>query len=89
MGGDCVKRFIGMWAFTIRDKTKKELFCSRDRFGIKPFYYIHAGSKFYLGSEYKPLKLSPLSIIHLTIVKLAADYCETWRRTWMRRILSA
>jgi asparagine synthase (glutamine-hydrolysing) len=59
-GGDCVKRFVGMWAFAIWDKTKKELFCSRDRFGIKPFYYIHAGSKFYFGSEYKPLKLSPL-----------------------------
>jgi asparagine synthase (glutamine-hydrolysing) len=59
-GGDCVKRFVGMWAFAIWDKTNKELFCSRDRFGIKPFYYIHAGDKFYFGSEYKPLKLSPL-----------------------------
>src|SRR3990172_2708884 len=59
-GSDCVKRFVGMWAFAIWDKTKKELFCSRDRFGIKPFYYIHAGNKFYFGSEYKPLKLSPL-----------------------------
>ena len=59
-GSDCVNRFLGMWAFAIWDKTKKELFCSRDRFGIKPFYYIHRGDKFYFGSEYKPLKLSPL-----------------------------
>jgi asparagine synthase (glutamine-hydrolysing) len=59
-GPDCVKRFVGMWAFAIWDRTKKELFCSRDRFGIKPFYYIHVGDKFYFGSEYKPLKLSPL-----------------------------
>ena len=59
-GADCVQRFVGMWAFAIWDKTKKELFCSRDRFGIKPFYYIHSGDKFYFGSEYKPLKLSPL-----------------------------
>jgi len=59
-GSDCVDRFLGMWAFAIWDKTKKELFCSRDRFGIKPFYYIHQGDKFYFGSEYKPLKLSPL-----------------------------
>jgi asparagine synthase (glutamine-hydrolysing) len=59
-GSDCVKRFVGMWALAIWDKTKKELFCSRDRFGIKPFYYIHEGDKFYFGSEYKPLKLSPL-----------------------------
>ena len=59
-GSDCVKRFVGMWAFAIWDKIERELFCSRDRFGIKPFYYIHAGDKFYFGSEYKPLKLSPL-----------------------------
>jgi asparagine synthase (glutamine-hydrolysing) len=59
-GPDCVQRFMGMWAFAIWDKTKSELFCSRDRFGIKPFYYIHDGDKFYFGSEYKPLKLSPL-----------------------------
>ena len=32
----------------------------RDRFGIKPFYYIHAGDRFYFGSEYAPLKLSPI-----------------------------
>jgi len=61
-GGDCVKRFVGMWAFAIWDRTKKELFCSRDRFGIKPFYYIHQGDKFYFGSEYKALKVSPLFV---------------------------
>jgi len=59
-GADCVQRFVGMWAFAIWDRTQRELFCSRDRFGIKPFYYIHAGDRFYFGSEYKPLKLSPL-----------------------------
>jgi asparagine synthase (glutamine-hydrolysing) len=59
-GPDCVKRFVGMWAFAIWDRARRELFCSRDRFGIKPFYYIHQGDRFYFGSEYKPLKLSPL-----------------------------
>jgi len=59
-GPACVGRFIGMWAFSIWDTTRRELFCSRDRFGIKPFYYIHAGDRFYFGSEYKPLKRSPL-----------------------------
>ena len=59
-GSNCVTRFVGMWAFAIWDATKKELFCSRDRFGIKPFYYIHSGDRFYFGSEYAPLKLSPI-----------------------------
>ncbi len=58
-GAECVKRFVGMWAFAIWDKANRELFCSRDRFGIKPFYYIHRGDRFYFASEYKPLKLSP------------------------------
>jgi asparagine synthase (glutamine-hydrolysing) len=56
----CVTRFVGMWAFAIWDKRRRELFCSRDRFGIKPFYYIHAGDRFYFGSEYRPLRVSPL-----------------------------
>jgi asparagine synthase (glutamine-hydrolysing) len=59
-GSECVKEFVGMWAFVIWDKKKKELFASRDRFGIKPFYYIHEGNKFYFGSEYKALKQTPV-----------------------------
>ena len=52
-----VRRNVG---FRYLGHKEKELFCSRDRFGIKPLYYVHAGSKFYFGSEYKPLKLSPV-----------------------------
>jgi len=59
-GTNCVKKFVGMWAFALWDKGNKTLFCSRDRFGIKPFYYIHSGAKFYFGSEYKPLKITPV-----------------------------
>src|SRR5688500_10232184 len=36
-GEACVSRFNGMWAFAIYDTQEKTLFCSRDRFGIKPF----------------------------------------------------
>ena len=59
-GANCVNRFVGMWAFAIWNNKTEELFCSRDRFGIKPFYYIAQGLKFYFGSEYKALKASPL-----------------------------
>ncbi|MFN8165351.1 MAG: asparagine synthase (glutamine-hydrolyzing) [Bacteroidia bacterium] len=59
-GQDAVKKLVGMWALAIWDEEKKEMFCSRDRFGIKPFYYIHSGQRFYFGSEYKVLKKSPL-----------------------------
>lgn len=59
-GRDCVKRFMGMWAFVIFDKNTNTIFASRDRFGIKPFYYIFDNGRFYFGSEYKALKQSPL-----------------------------
>lgn len=52
-GTDCVEHFNGMWAFTIYHKEKNIIFCSRDRFGIKPFYYTLIGNKFCLASEIK------------------------------------
>jgi len=58
-GKDCVKKFIGMWAFAVWDETKKELFCSRDRFGIKPFLYINNNLHFFFASEIKALQLTP------------------------------
>ncbi|MBS1589312.1 MAG: asparagine synthase (glutamine-hydrolyzing) [Bacteroidetes bacterium] len=52
---ECVNRFNGMWAFAIYDKQEDKIFCSRDRFGVKPFYYTQVGDKFIFGSEIKQL----------------------------------
>ena len=38
-GPACLDRFIGMFSFAIWDRVNRSLFCARDRFGIKPFYY--------------------------------------------------
>ena len=38
-GKECVKHFRGMFTFVIWDENEKIIFCARDRFGIKPFYY--------------------------------------------------
>jgi asparagine synthase (glutamine-hydrolysing) len=54
-GYECVNRFNGMWAFVIYDKGKKQLFASRDRFGVKPFYYVHDKERFAFASEQKAL----------------------------------
>ena len=54
-GTDCVKKFNGMWSFALFDKTKKLIFCSRDRFGVKPFYYTEIDDRFIFGSEIKQL----------------------------------
>ena len=39
VGKDVVHRLRGMFAFAIWDTQTRELFCARDQFGIKPFYY--------------------------------------------------
>lgn len=54
-GVECVNKFNGMWAFAIYDKEKEIIFCSRDRFGVKPFYYTEVNGKFVFGSEIKQL----------------------------------
>jgi asparagine synthase (glutamine-hydrolysing) len=58
-GENCVQKFNGQWAFCIYDIRKKKLFCSRDRFGIKPFYYWHNGRTFVFASEIKALLTLP------------------------------
>lgn len=54
-GDACVGKFIGMWAFALWDNGNQRLFCSRDRYGIKPFYYVLDANYLYLGSEIKQL----------------------------------
>ena len=54
-GKECLDRFIGMWAFVILNTTTGDVFGARDRFGIKPFYYMHSGS-FHFASEIKALR---------------------------------
>jgi len=51
----CLLKFNGMWAFAIWDKINQQLFISRDRFGVKPFYYAFVNGKFVFASEMKAL----------------------------------
>jgi asparagine synthase (glutamine-hydrolysing) len=54
-GMDCVDHFRGMFSFAIWDEQRDELFCARDRFGIKPFYYAVVDDVLYFASEVKAL----------------------------------
>lgn len=52
-------RYRGMFSFAIWDRENQELFCARDRLGIKPFYYFFDGRVFVFGSEIKALLQHP------------------------------
>lgn len=54
-GQDCVNRLNGMWAFVVYDKRSRELFGSRDRFGIKPLYSAEVGDSRIFASEIKAI----------------------------------
>ncbi|MCB4755533.1 MAG: asparagine synthase (glutamine-hydrolyzing) [Elusimicrobia bacterium] len=54
-GVECVNHFRGMFAFALWDESKQALFCARDRFGIKPFYFTQINDTFYFASEAKAL----------------------------------
>lgn len=56
-GKECVKHLNGMWAFAVYDRQQQTIFCSRDRFGVKPFYYCHSGQDFIFASEIKQILL--------------------------------
>jgi asparagine synthase (glutamine-hydrolysing) len=55
-GKRCVDHLRGMFAFAIWNRRTKELFIARDRFGVKPLYYVHtADGSFFFASEIKAL----------------------------------
>lgn len=59
-GVDCLTHFNGMFAFALWDAERQQLFCARDRFGIKPFYYFWHQQTFIFASEIKALVSHPL-----------------------------
>jgi asparagine synthase (glutamine-hydrolysing) len=54
-GPACLDRLRGMFAFALWDEQTGTLFCARDRFGIKPFYYVQTDDALYCASEAKAL----------------------------------
>lgn len=82
-GEDCLGRFNGMWAFAIYDPGRDVLFCSRDRMGVKPFYYARNGNGFFFSSEIAPLLNCP-GISSRIDRKTLSDYLLDHRSDWSR-----
>ena len=54
-GEDCVKHLIGDFAFAIYDHRLQRIFCARDHFGVKPFFYARPSERFVFSSVLKSL----------------------------------
>lgn len=52
-GPTFINKLNGMWAFAIVDVKNKQVFASRDRLGVKPFYYVNNLNLFAFASEQK------------------------------------
>lgn len=89
-GEDCVNHFNGMWAFAIYDQVENKLFCSRDRFGIKPFNYSQINGQFIFASEIKSI-ISFFPELKTPNYNVIANYCRTsvgaqLKETWFENI---
>jgi asparagine synthase (glutamine-hydrolysing) len=59
-GEHCPEHLLGDFSFAIWDARRQALFCARDHFGMKPFFYYHKpGSLFAFGSEIKAILCLP------------------------------
>lgn len=91
-GEDCVARFNGMWAFAIYDVRENSLFCSRDRFGEKPFNYTIVNGQLIFASEikailaYKPDMARPElnAISNFCRTSAGAQHAQTWFKDILR-----
>ncbi|MES0060881.1 lasso peptide isopeptide bond-forming cyclase [Mesorhizobium sp. M0041] len=54
-GEACPEHLQGDFAFAIWDGERRQLFCVRDHFGVKPFYYHSSDRRFVFASEIGPI----------------------------------
>lgn len=72
-GFGLMKYLPGMFAFALWDESKEQLFCARDRFGEKPFFYaIGRNGEFIFASEIK-------AIIASGLVDPVLDKTQLWQ----------
>lgn len=58
-GEDCVNHLLGDFSFAIWDATERRLFCGRDQFGGKPFYYAKINSCLIFSNTLNCVRMHP------------------------------
>jgi asparagine synthase (glutamine-hydrolysing) len=89
-GEVCSEKLLGDFVFAIWDKRRRQLFCARDHFGVKPFYYFASENCFAFATEIKALFI--LKEVSNTLnEEMIADYLisnyEDTSATFYKKIL--
>ena len=58
-GESCAEHLIGEFSLAIWDKRLRRLFCARDHFGVKPFFFARVGNSFVFSNSLNALRLDP------------------------------
>lgn len=90
-GPACCEKFVGDYAFAIWEPAKKTLFCARDPFGVKPFFYRESADSFSFASDecalgadrFEDQSDSSLAAYFAGLV----EYTEDTRHSGIRRLL--
>ncbi len=78
-GTGCVYHLTGDFAFSLWDEKNKLLFCARDHFGVRPFYYYHDPEQFIFASSIRGL---------LAINDIPDTLCEQWIADALTTVIS-
>jgi asparagine synthase (glutamine-hydrolysing) len=84
-GPACVERLSGMFAFALHDRSRRRLFLARDRFGVKPLYWLCSDGLFVFGSEVKSLLRHPR--VSAAVCHEALDEYFTFQNVFSDRTL--
>ena len=84
-GETCVAHLLGDFAFAVWDAPRRKLFCARDPFGVKPFFYAHAGECLLFSNTLNCIRTHPaisgeldeLSIADFLLFELNQDPAAT------------
>lgn len=58
-GQECANHLLGDFAFAIWDGRERRLFCARDHFGVKPFYYARVADSLLFSNTLNCLRTHP------------------------------
>ena len=58
-GRDCPHHLLGDYAFAVRDRRRRTLFCARDHVGARPFYYALTTRRFVFASAVEAVLAAP------------------------------